>query len=190
MKGGGQPSAALAVGSRAVGKRKTLYDTTVTATNGISVHPAHSLIMRNPSIAGFISPRATQFLASQNPSTSSSPHAKCFGSRDCPAVQQPLLPSRDRHVRRFFAHAMIRRSWNDGSSSRAVEVPHVSRVARRGRTASPYASHGGRFGLRRRSGQRQPTLQQPHGGSRSGEQQASFDLQPRLSKTGWRTQIA
>jgi hypothetical protein len=70
MKGGGHPIAALTVGSRGVGKRKTLYDTTATATNGISVHPAHSLVMRNPTIAGFISPRATHFLASQNPSPS------------------------------------------------------------------------------------------------------------------------
>jgi hypothetical protein len=85
MKGGGQPFAALAVGSRAVGKRKTLYDTTVTATNGIGVHPAHSLIMRDPTIAGFISPRATQFLASKYSSTSSSPHPKCISSRDHPS---------------------------------------------------------------------------------------------------------
>jgi hypothetical protein len=88
VKGGGQPSAALAVGSRAVGKRKTLYDTTVTATNGISVHPAHSLSMRNPTITAFISPRATQFVASQKPSTSSSPPATCFDARDHPSYSK------------------------------------------------------------------------------------------------------
>ena len=84
MKGGGHPFAALAVGSRGVGKRKTLYATTATATNGISVHPEHSPVMRNPTIAGFISPRATQLLAPQNPSASSSPRAHSFSARDRP----------------------------------------------------------------------------------------------------------
>jgi hypothetical protein len=111
-RGGGQPFAALTVGSRAVVNRQTLYDTTVTATNGISVHPAHSLIMRNPTIAGFISPRATQFLASQSPSTPSSPRAMWFSSRDCPR-SATAPPRQRRHVRSMLAYAMIRRSWND-----------------------------------------------------------------------------
>jgi hypothetical protein len=103
-------------------------------------------------------------------------------------VQQPLLPGRDRHVRRMLALAMIRRSWND-VRRHAVEVLHVSGVARRVRTALPYASHGGRFGLRRHSGQRRRRFGNPHGGSPRDERQASVISNRRLSKTARRTQI-
>jgi hypothetical protein len=71
-----------------------------------------------------------------------------------------------------------------------AKVLHVSGVAPRVRTASPYASHGGSFGLRRRSRQLGPTLRKPRGGSPGGEPQASEISNRRLSKTAWRTQIA
>jgi hypothetical protein len=72
-----------------------------------------------------------------------------------------------------------------------VEALQVSGGARQVRTASPYASRRTerRFGLRRRSGERRPTLRPSLRESPGGERLTSGICNRRLSNTTWRTQI-
>jgi hypothetical protein len=134
------------------------HPTTVTATNGISVDQAHSLITRYPTIAGFVSPRATQSSlrrARQRPrrrATSTSAREIVRSTATTYPMQRPARPQilRAYHDQKKLDDAHHHAPSKSRTSEARLGECVPRRATRRMAGASTYvadlASSGRRFG--------------------------------------------